>query len=117
MLQTYGDVQKLTLGGRALEGQVFARAASLLRAARDVPDDRRKTLDALTYNHRLWTLVQAAVSDPAAGLPPSTASNLLRLSLFVDERTAEILKHPDVSLLDVLIDINRDLAQAQLSTE
>ena len=113
--QAYGMAQQPTLSGRTLEGRGFAHAASLLREAREHPDDRRKAVDALSYNHNLWTIVQASLSSAKNAVPSDLSANLMSLSLFVDKRTGEALNSPDVSLLDALIVINRDMASAQLS--
>ena len=113
-IQAYGNAERSTLSGRALEGRAFARAAQLLNDARNAPDDRRHAVKALRYNHELWTIMQAALQDEDSELPPETRAQIMSLSLFVDKRTAEALANPDAALLDALIEIDRNLSQGQL---
>jgi flagellar biosynthesis activator protein FlaF len=112
--QAYGKAERPTLTGRPLEGRAFARAAQMLNDARDAVDDRRQAVKALRYNHQLWTIMQASLQDANNELPSDTTANIMSLSLFVDKRTSEALANPDVSLLDALIDINRNMSQGQL---
>jgi flagellar protein FlaF len=116
--QAYGKSNKLGLSGRTLEARVFTQAAQQLQDAitssqHNARDSRDKVLEALRYNNRLWTIVQAAVSDPASPLPQEVRANLMSLSLFVDQRTREAIADPAPDLLDALIDINRNIAMAQ----
>ncbi len=115
-IQAYGDAERPTLSGRALEGRAFARAAQLLHEATTMPSDRRRAIRALRYNHQLWTIMQAVLQGPDNELPPETVAHLLSLSLFVDRRTAEALADSDSTQLSVLIEIDRSVSQGLLST-
>ena len=113
--QAYGVSSKLSLSGRALEAQAFTMAAQKLQAAKNDAGNRALAMEALRYNNRLWTVVQAELADPASKLPEDIKAELFSLSLFVDKRTREAIASPDVDLLDALIEINRNIALAQLS--
>ncbi len=114
--QAYGMTLHSSLSGRTLEARGFAEAANQLREARETPDDQRQLIKALRFNQQLWTLLQATLSQEENQVPPKITAKLLDLSVFVDKRTIEILQNLDnLSLLDALIDINRDMAQAQFS--
>ncbi len=113
-IKAYGNAERPTLTGRALEGRAFARAAMMLQEARDDPENRKHALKALRFNHQLWTVLQAALVDADNELPDETKANIMSLSLFVDRRTSEALADADVSLLDALIDIDRNMSQGQL---
>ncbi len=113
--QAYGVTTGMTLAGRSLEGRAFARAAQLLNDAREAPDDRLKAVKALRFNHQLWTILQASLLESINDMDTALNDDLLKLSLFVDRRTAEALADADPVLLDALISINRDIAQGQLA--
>jgi len=113
--QTYGMTGGMSLNGRTLEGQAFARAAQLLNEARESPQDRLKAVKALRFNHQLWTVLQASLLEDNDEMDASLNDSLLSLSAFVDRRTAEALADADPVLLDALISINRDIAQGQLA--
>lgn len=110
-LRVYQRIQKLSLSPSQAEAAAFSRAANLLAQAQGNPGDYSSYRAALNFNQILWTLLQADLSMPANSLPAEVKKDLLSLSLFVDRRTAQALARPRAALLDVLIDINRDLAR------
>ncbi|MBT4888608.1 MAG: flagellar protein FlaF [Rhodospirillales bacterium] len=115
--QAYGVSSKLGLSGRALEAQAFTMSAQKLQEAHDNADNRALVMKALRYNNRLWTVVQTELTDPNSTVPEDVKAGMLSLSLFVDERTREAIASPDAGLLDALIEINRNMALAQLSNK
>jgi flagellar protein FlaF len=106
------------LAGRELEAAVLNKAATLLE---DVvghwnEDEDHALLDnALRYNQTLWSVFQAELLDEANPLPPELRQNILSLSTFVDRRTFEVMAYPEPAKLDILIKINRSLADGLLA--
>ena len=111
--QAYGAQQQNALTGRTGEAHAFTEAARLLHEAKS--SDRRAVVNALKYNLSLWTQVQAEVSAPDHPMSQALRDDILSLSIFVDRRTVEALADADPALLDALIDINRNMAQGQMS--
>ena len=110
-LNAYAQADKHALDGRLLEGRAFAKAARLLQDAADDSDRLR----ALSYNQKLWTTVQAAVTDTACTLPDDIRANLLSLSMFMDRITGDILDGKATFSTAAMVDVNRSMAVAQLS--
>jgi flagellar protein FlaF len=90
------------LAGRELEAAVLNKAAELLD-------------NALKYNQTLWSVFQAELMDEANPLPVELRRNILSLSTFVDRRTFEVLAYPEPTKLDILIKINRSLADGLMA--
>jgi flagellar protein FlaF len=112
-LDAYRDVEKATLSQRELEASVLSKAAIQLQSVKEnwIHDDRDSQLEeALNYNQRVWTFFQAELSAEGNPLPEEIRHNLLSLSLFVDRRTFEALAYPAPEKLDVLININLNVA-------
>jgi flagellar protein FlaF len=65
---------------------------------------------ALRFNHLLWTIIQADLTEPDNQLPPEIKANVMSLSIFVDKQTTKALRTSSAADLDVLININRNLA-------
>jgi flagellar biosynthesis activator protein FlaF len=88
----YDDMQRETLEGRELEASVLFRAAQKLRhCARTWENDptgefNDNLTDSLQFNQRLWSYLQAELSDPGNALPETLRLNLLRLGKFIDKR-------------------------------
>lgn len=112
-LDAYRNVEKATLSQRDLEATVLAKSAARLQDLRDnwTREDHDAQLeDALSYNQRIWTFFQAELSVEDNPLPEEIKRNLLALSTFVDRRSFEVLAYPAPEKLDVLININMNVA-------
>jgi flagellar protein FlaF len=100
---------------RETEGRALMEAARRLSMAKDNPGDTSALVDTVRLNWRLWTIFQSDLSDPETDLPADLRSNMLTLCNFVDKRTVEILSDPKPQSLDVLININRNIAAGLLA--
>jgi len=83
--------------------------------APDTPRDQ--VLDAVRLNWRLWTIIQAEQADPDCQTPRGIREGLLNLSNFVDKRSVDLLAAPTPEKLEVLININRNIAAGLLGTD
>ena len=100
---------------RETEGRALMEAARRLAIAKENPGDQAGLVETVRLNWRLWTIFQAEISEPALDLPDELRNNMLTLCNFVDKRTVEILSDPKPEALDVLININRNIAAGLLS--
>lgn len=100
---------------RETEGRALMEAARRLSLAKDNPTDQNTLVDTVRLNWRLWTIFQSDLSEAKTDVPDDLRNNMLRLCNFVDKRTVEILADPQPHLLDVLININRNIAAGMLS--
>ena len=73
-------------------------------------------LTAARLNWRLWTIFQAEITSPECQLPIELRQNMLALCNFVDRVTVELLTDPAPSKVNVLININREIASGLLAT-
>ncbi|OFX11174.1 MAG: flagellar protein FlaF [Alphaproteobacteria bacterium RIFOXYD12_FULL_60_8] len=107
----YRTQQRQNLTPREAEAMAFTKAAVLLEDARKNPGDYEAFAQALRFNHLLWTIIQADITDRANKLPPMIKANVLSLSIFVDKQTALALAEADPQILEALININRNMAE------
>jgi flagellar protein FlaF len=117
-LDAYQTVEKATLSGRTLEASVLNRAAARLAAVQQnwgAPDHEVELDEALRYNLRLWTLFQSELIAEGNPLPLEIKRNLLSLSSYIDRRTFDIMSFPSPAKLDILININTNIASGLLS--
>jgi flagellar protein FlaF len=111
--EVYAKVQTSALTDREAEAAVLMKAAAMMKHVQthwSAPDRDSSLEKALRYNQRLWTFFQVALLDERNPLPQSIKEQVLRLSVFVDRRIFEILARPAVEKLDILININSNLA-------
>ena len=112
-LQRYEAVNKATMSGREVEAAVLSQAALKLKECQDnwdADDIDKKLKEALEYNQQIWSILQGELVKPDHPLPRQIRHNLLALSAFMDKRVFEIMAFPSPEKLNIVIDINRNIA-------
>lgn len=92
---------------------MLLKAAARLQAIRDSWETRKDELDeALTNNRKLWTVLVAGVSSEDSPLPREVRQNVLGLGMFIFNHTFSLISQsePDPKRIDVLVNINRQIA-------
>jgi flagellar biosynthesis activator protein FlaF len=109
--QAYARTAQQTLQGRDLEAHVLLKSAARLQGIRDNWEARRTELDsALLANRKLWTVFVTAMTDENCQLPSVLRANIVNLGMFIFNRTLQLAVDPQPHQLEVLIDINRNIA-------
>ncbi|HME28130.1 MAG TPA: flagellar biosynthesis regulator FlaF [Acetobacteraceae bacterium] len=88
---------------REQEADVFRRASSALKAARDSEPLHR--VQALADNRRLWTTVADLMRDPLNALPQDLRASIVSVGIVVQREMEQ--EAPD---FDFLIGINENIA-------
>ena len=111
---TYGDnAQKHAVNQSELEARVLLKSAKILQDLQEDWDNVSNELleESLKYNRQIWMLFyDTAVENPDNNRPADLRSNILNLANFIFKREVEVLTRPDKKKLDVLININREIA-------
>jgi len=110
----YGsNVQKNTPDQRELEAHVLLKSTKFLS---DIQNDWDNTTpdileETLKYNRQIWMMFyDTAIENPEGNRPNDLRSNIINLANFVFKRELEIVSKPTKEKLDVLININREIA-------
>jgi flagellar protein FlaF len=109
----YTTIQKESLSGRELEASVLTRAGLMLKQVQEnwsAPERNEKLLEAIKFNQKVWSFFQAELSDPENPLPVKLREDILNLSIFVDKRLFEVLANPDKDKLNIVVDIDFNIA-------
>ena len=112
-LRAYENVSKYTQPGREIEAAVLTKAALKLKKCQDdwnAPDRDNRLDEALKYNQRIWSIFQSELSREDHELPKKLRLDILRLAAFIDRRIFETMAFPAPEKLDIVIDINNNLA-------
>jgi flagellar protein FlaF len=112
-VNAYTTMQKEALSGRELEASVLSRAGIMLKQVQenwDAADRDKKLVDAIKFNQKVWSFFQAELSDLENPLPKKLRENILNLSIFLDKQLFEVLAYQDPEKLDIIIDINFNIA-------
>lgn len=97
------------------EAWALIEAARRILEAAGKPDEVETLKDALRLNWRLWTIFQANLTLEDSGVPDDLRSNMLSLCSFVDKRTVAALIEPTLEKVQVLVDVNRNIASGLLA--
>lgn len=112
-LKAYESVSNATQSGREIEAAVLTKAAMKLKACQDdwdAPDRDNRLDEALKYNQRIWSIFQSELSRKDHELPKKLRLDILRLAAFIDRRIFETMAFPEPEKLNIVININNNLA-------
>ncbi|MEO8756398.1 MAG: flagellar biosynthesis regulator FlaF [Devosia sp.] len=114
----YQQVGKQTVNPRELEAGLLSKSASNLQRIRDDWDSatRDDLAVALRFNRRLWTVFMTSVTSPDSTLPQDVRQNVANLGIFIAKHMLQLQIEPAARKLDVLININRQLAAGLRAT-
>jgi flagellar protein FlaF len=109
--QAYQQVAKRTGSPRDLEANLLSRSAANLQRIRENWDGHSTELHAaLRFNRKLWNVFLSSAVREDNPLPTGIRQNVANLGLFVLSHTLRTEANPHPGKLDVLININRELA-------
>lgn len=111
----YGNnAQKHAVDPREMEARVLLKAAQFMQDLQNewsnaASDD---IADILKYNRSIWMMFfDNAMENPDNLYPDDLRANIASLSNFIFKRETDILVNPAREKLDILININRNIAE------
>jgi flagellar biosynthesis activator protein FlaF len=112
-VNAYKQVDKSTISGRETEARVLTEAALKLKKCQENwgSSDLEVQLDqALRYNQKIWSLFQGELEREDNPLPGKLKIDILRLAAFIDKRIFEVMAYPSPEKLNIIININQNIA-------
>ena len=117
----YGsNVQKNTPDQRELEAHVLLKSAKFLTTLQDDWDNVTPEIleETLKYNRQIWMMFyDTALENTEGDRPNDLRSNIINLANFVFKRELDILGNPEKDKINVLININREIAAGLMSNQ
>ena len=115
MNTTGGYVQNEIAGMSEAELEVRAliRTASSLNLVKENWETKEKEdlTKALDKNRRLWSILASAMQEEDCPQPIEIKQNIINLANFIFKRTTEIIANPEPQKLEILININMNIAR------
>jgi flagellar protein FlaF len=110
----YGThAQQHTPDQRETEARVLLKAAQMFKDLQnDWDNSNLEVIEAtLKYNRNIWLMFyDTAVENAEGDRPRDLRSNIVNLANFIFKREIDIMSDPKKEKLDVLININREIA-------
>lgn len=111
-LQGYTQTEVAGMNEAELETRALIKAASALNKVKENWGQSKEELhQALDRNRRLWSILASAMKEADCPQPPEIKQNILNLASFIFKRTMDVMAHPEPQKLDILIDINMNIAR------
>jgi len=109
--QAYQTTAKQTANQSELEAHLLSKTAKDLKNIQTNWETGKSDLDRLlVYNRKLWSVFLDAVTREDSPLPREIRENVANLGIFVLSETLRIQTAPAPEKLEVLININRQVA-------
>lgn len=110
--KTYNQNDLSGMNQVELESRALVRTASMLNSIKEHwEEEKDKLAEALEKNRLLWTVIATAVSEDTCQQPVEVRNNIANLAVFVFQRTLALMLEPKPEGLDVLININMNIAK------
>lgn len=117
----YGDnAQKHTPDQRELEARILLKSARMLKDLQDNWESVTSELieSTLKYNRQIWMVFyDTAMENPEGNRPNDLRSNIVNLANFIFKREIDIMADPQKQKLDVLININHEIAAGLMAKQ
>ena len=111
-LAGYAQNEVAGMSEAELEARALIRTASALNKVKENWETSKDELaSALDKNRHLWSILASAMKEEDCPQPPEIKQNILNLASFIFKRTVEVMTNPDPKKLDILIDINMNIAR------
>lgn len=106
---------------RTMEAQALMKAATKLDLIRkNLREGVKMSVEAigepLEYNKKLWIVFADSMADENHDLPQQLKNNIASLAVFMLKKTLDVMADPQPAKLDVMIDINRQIASGLMKT-
>lgn len=112
--------QAHTTNQRELEGRVLLKSNRMIQDLIDNWDNVTPALleETLKYNRQIWMLFyDTAIENKEGNRPNDLRSNIINLANFIFKREVEILASPKKEKLDILLNINREIAAGLMTNQ
>lgn len=112
-IESYKSTQKLYMSGREIEAAALMQAALKIKECQsnwNAADRDARLSEALRNNQTVWSIIQGELVKEDNPLPKQIKEDILSLSLFIDKRVFEVMLNPAPEKLDILININLNIA-------
>lgn len=107
------NAQKHSVDQRELEARVLLKSTRMLQdLQRDWDSANLEIIEStLKYNRNIWLMFyDAALENTDGNRPSDLRSNIINLANFIFKREVEIMTKPEREKLQVLININQEIA-------
>lgn len=103
--QAYKKAQTTTETSSQIEYRLFAQVTNALMGVKDLECTDKRTIDALDWNRRMWSVFSSDCGAKGNGLPDELRASIISLSIWASKHTSLIMRGK--AKIEALIDVNK----------
>ena len=107
--QAYQKAQTSAETPSQVEYRLFAQVTNALIAVKDQPVTDSKTIAALDWNRRMWSVFSSDCGTKGNSLPDQLRAGIVSLSIWVSKHSSLVMRGSE--RIDSLIDINKTIME------
>ena len=108
----YAQTEIAGMNEAELESRALIKTAAALNNVKENWETSGNELaQALEKNRKLWSILASAMTEEDCPQPKEVKQNIINLASFIFKRTIDVLAHPSPEKLDILININMNIAR------
>lgn len=107
--QAYQKAQTSAETPSQVEYRLFAQVTNALIAVKDQPITDPKTISALDWNRRMWSVFSSDCGTKGNSLPDQLRAGIVSLSIWVSKHSSLVMRGSE--RIDSLIDINKTIME------
>jgi len=107
--QAYHKAQTSAETPSQVEYRLFAQVTNALIAVKDQPVTNPKTIAALDWNRRMWSVFSSDCGTKGNSLPDQLRAGIVSLSIWVSKHSSLVMRSN--GSIDSLIDINKTIME------
>lgn len=107
--QAYKKAQTSTETPSQVEYRLFAQVTNALLEVKDIPVTDPRTIAALDWNRRMWSVFSSDCGTKGNDLPDQLRAGIVSLSIWVSKHSSLVMRGAE--RIDNLIDINKTIME------
>lgn len=103
--QAYKKAQTTTESTSQVEYRLFAQVTNALISVQGLECTDKRTIDALDWNRRMWSVFSSDCGAKGNGLPDELRASIISLSIWASKHTSLVMRGQ--AKVEALVDVNR----------
>ncbi|WP_262694968.1 flagellar biosynthesis regulator FlaF [Kordiimonas aquimaris] len=103
--QAYKKAQTTTETSSQIEYRLFAQVTNALMSVKDLECTDKRTIEALDWNRRMWSVFSSDCGAKGNGLPDDLRASIISLSIWASKHTSLVMRGQ--GKVEALIDVNK----------
>lgn len=120
--QAYKKAQTTTDSPSQIEYRLFVQVTNALMDVKDLKSTDKRTIDALDWNRRMWSVFSSDCGTKGNGLPDELRASIISLAIWASKHTSLVMRgkaevEPLINVNKMIMDGLADQAKLQANAQ